>query len=64
MPFTSEDFECLADDEDDIDVQSSTKSLKHSLTGSDVIDTDEVSSRSHDCVKDIVGTFWVSAVFE
>ena len=42
MPFTSDDFECLADDEDDMDVALSTKSLKHSLTADSVTDTDEV----------------------
>ena len=46
MPFSSDDFDCLADDEEDIDVASSTKSLKRSLTADSVTDTDEVGSVS------------------
>ena len=42
LPFMSDEFDCLADDEEDIDVASSTRSLKHSLTADSVTDTDEV----------------------
>ena len=44
MPFVAEDFDCLADDEDDIEVASSTMSLKHSLIIHDMSDTEEVST--------------------
>ena len=47
LPFMSDEFDCLADDEEDIDVASSTKSLKHSLTADSVTDTDEVRRKLH-----------------
>ena len=44
LPYSSEDFDCLADDEDDTEVRSSTKSLKHSLTADSITDTEEVGN--------------------
>lgn len=46
LPFKSDDFDCLADDEDDTDVRSSTRSLKHSLTAESVTDTEEVGHKN------------------
>ena len=51
LPFHLDDFESLADDEDNIDVSSSTKSLKRSYTSDDVTDTDEVSVVYHIILK-------------
>ena len=45
LPYSSDDFDCLADDEDDTEVRSSTKSLKHSLTVGSITDTEEVGDK-------------------
>ena len=46
MPIEMEDFEFMAD-EDDVEVASSTKSLKHSLVIRDLSDTEEVSFKDN-----------------